>query len=116
MYVLDSGIDAQHPAFSGRVTAAAWSPPSRQFSPGASEQHPAPTYTPPSGHLDEETTGNRHAHGTQVASLIGGRGFGVNPDVRLVDVRVLDERGVGRTDDVLAALDFVTGEGACLHV
>ena len=109
VYVLDSGIQAHHPSFTGRVTTAAWSPPSRHIS-AASEQHSTPNDTLPTSHLDEESTGNRHAHGTQVASLIGGRGFGVNPDVRLVDVRVLDDRGVGRTDDVLAALDFVTGQ------
>jgi subtilisin family serine protease len=63
-----------------------------------------------------------HGHGTQVAGLIistlsslislgiiGGKGFGVNPLVNLIDVRVIDANGSARTDNIIAGLDFAVG-------
>ena len=51
------------------------------------------------------------AHGTQVASLINGRGFGVNGErVRIVDVKVLNHKGIGRIDSVLRGLNYVAGK------
>ena len=41
--------------------------------------------------------------------IIGGRKLGSAKRVRLVDVRVMDESGRGRVDDILAGLDFVVG-------
>ena len=52
-------------------------------------------------------------HGTHVAGLIGSSGalserryVGVAPGVKFVGLKVLDSRGVGRTSDVIAALEF----------
>jgi len=56
-------------------------------------------------------------HGTHVAGIIAGRAGvgasassyfngGIAPEARLVNVRVLDARGVGYTSDVLAGLDW----------
>lgn len=42
--------------------------------------------------------------------IIGSETYGVAPVARIVDVRVLDENGRGRTDEILAGLDFVMGD------
>jgi subtilisin family serine protease len=116
IYVLDSGIQANHPSLAGRVVAAAPScPPAAEYNATEVEYlAPLPSTIQSSGsNMGPEDFLGRPvgcAHGTQVASLIAGRGVGINDRARLVDVRVLDERGEGRTDDILAALDYVAGE------
>jgi serine protease AprX len=61
-------------------------------------------------------TADHFGHGTHVAGLIGGNGFystgtqytetfkGIAPNVNLVNLRVLDQNGVGRDSDVIAAI------------
>lgn len=56
-----------------------------------------------------------YGHGTHVAGLIGGvqgpldREYqGVAPGVNFVVLRVLDERGIGTTSDVIRAIEFAT--------
>lgn len=66
LYVLDSGIDARHAEFGGRV---AW---------GARFARHLP-----------DTSGHCRDHGTEMASLIGGRTTGSAPKVEIVDVVVL---------------------------
>ncbi|MGH8527854.1 MAG: S8 family peptidase, partial [Gammaproteobacteria bacterium] len=94
--VLDSGISANHPDFvrrnSSRVIASV------DFT-GSTRQ------------------GDADGHGTGVAGVVAGSGAasegyaanyaGVAPGANLIDVRVLDENGVGRTSNVLAALNWV---------
>ena len=53
-------------------------------------------------------------HGSHVAGIIGGMGetaygryMGMAPGARLVDVRVLDEDGNGKTSDVIAGIEWV---------
>src|SRR5262245_13762376 len=53
-------------------------------------------------------------HGSHVAGIIGGLGksdsgryMGMAPGARLVDVRVLDEDGNGKTSDVIAGLEWI---------
>jgi serine protease AprX len=52
-----------------------------------------------------------HEHGTHVAGILGGdwgsRVQGVCPDIRLIDLRVLDEQGHGDEFSVIAALQFI---------
>lgn len=57
-----------------------------------------------SGH--EAYTPPPHGHGTHVAGIIGGRG-GLCADIRLVDLRVLGEGGVGDEFAVLTALRYI---------
>jgi subtilisin family serine protease len=64
VYVIDSGIEADHSTFEGRATRD-WS------------------YT---GNTNDE-----HGHGTRVASIIGGKTFGIAKRARLHSVRVFNE-------------------------
>ncbi|WP_378784053.1 S8 family serine peptidase [Nonomuraea fastidiosa] len=74
--VLDTGVDATHPDLAGKVAA-------RQDFTG------------------QDATGDPHGHGTHVADTIAGAGAeggkGVAPGARLVDGRVLDASGQGRS-------------------
>jgi len=83
VYVLDTGIQSTHVTFDGRVT------------------HGFDAFN------DEYIRNDPHGHGTQVAGIIGGSMRGVNPNTRLINVRVLGPDGTGRVDDVIAGLDYV---------
>jgi len=55
-----------------------------------------------------------YGHGTHVAGTIGGNGYlsegrypGVAPQVNLVDVKVMDDLGIGTTSDVIAGLQWI---------
>jgi serine protease AprX len=52
-----------------------------------------------------------HEHGTHVAGILGGDWGelvkGVCPDIRLIDLRVLDDQGQGDEFSVIAALQFI---------
>ncbi|SRR5579871_870698 len=66
----------------------------------------------------DSTTGDKYGHGTHVAGLIGGTGAnsgaangyaatygGMAPNVNLINLRVLDQFGVGTDSQVIAAID-----------
>jgi serine protease AprX len=64
-----------------------------------------------------------YGHGSHVASLIGASGErtqylarGVAPDVRVIGLRVLDRKGVGRTSDVIAAIEFAVANRGALGI
>ena len=82
VYVLDTGIDAGHGDFEGRVTSG----------------------TDYVGDGRAATT-DCHGHGTHVAGTVGGATFGVAKRVTLVPMRVLGCDGSGDWSDVMAALD-----------
>ena len=78
-FVLDSGVQSDHPDFGGRVDAAA----------GHDEVG------------DGRGTEDCNGHGTHVAGTIGSTTYGVAKTVRIVPVRVL---GCGRTGSILDML------------
>lgn len=84
-YVIDTGIDAAHLEFGGRAR------------PG----------------FDAITSGGTaddcNGHGTHVAGTVGGATYGVAKQVSLVAVRVLGCTGSGSTSQVIAGVDWVTG-------
>jgi subtilisin family serine protease len=86
VYVLDTGIRFSHDDFGGR----------------ASTGYDAIT---PGG-----TAADCHGHGTHVAGTIGGSTYGVAKGVTLKSVRVLDCAGSGTDAQVLAGVDYVTGQ------
>lgn len=84
-YVIDTGIQASHPAFGNRVV--------RGFSTVGN---------------DPRTDCN--GHGTHVAGTVGGAGFGVAPGVSLVAIQVLDCDGSGSTAGVIDGVDRATAD------
>ncbi|MFC0526908.1 S8 family serine peptidase [Phytohabitans kaempferiae] len=84
--VLDSGIDATHPALAGRVTGQ------RNFT----EQN--------------EDDKDRSGHGTHVASTVAGSG-GVAPGARLLDGKVCVVGGCAESW-ILAGMEWAAAEGA----
>src|ERR1043165_5038132 len=95
--ILDSGISANHPDFAGtnnksRVIAAV-------------------------DFTGSSTTGDPYGHGTGVAGMAAGNGATSNgyqgnyagsaPGANLVDVRVLDNTGIGRISNVIAGINWV---------
>jgi subtilisin family serine protease len=84
-YVIDTGITYSHSDFGGRA-------------------HPG---------FDAITSGGGavdcNGHGTHVSGTIGGAKYGVAKAVNLIGVRVLDCSGSGTTAQVVAGIDWVTG-------
>ncbi|MFY0408498.1 S8 family peptidase [Solicola sp. PLA-1-18] len=83
-YVIDTGINAAHQDFGGRVSGG--------FTSIA----------------DGNGTNDANGHGTHVAGTVGGSSFGIAKGVSLVPVRVLDAEGSGTTSGVIAGVDWVT--------
>jgi subtilisin family serine protease len=83
-YIIDTGIRLSHQTFGGRAQTGF-----DAVDPGG-------------------TADDCHGHGTHVAGTVGGAEYGVAKGVNLYAVRVLDCRGSGMTDQVLAGIDWVT--------
>lgn len=82
VYVIDTGIQTDHPEFGGRAKAGY-----------------------------DATGGNGqdcYGHGTHVAGIIGGNTYGVAKGVTLYAVRVLGCDGSGTVADVIAGVEWVT--------
>ncbi|GAA4629177.1 S8 family serine peptidase [Actinoallomurus vinaceus] len=94
--VLDTGIDAAHPDFAGRIVAR------RSFVPG-----------------DADDVHDKYGHGTHVTSILAGTGAasggkyrGVAPDADLVIGKVLDDQGSGTDSEIIAGMEWAAGQGA----
>ena len=85
VYVLDTGLDLDHPEYADRVGE------------GFSAR----------GGIPEDDNG----HGTHVAGTAGGSTFGVAKDVTLHPVKVLTN-GSGSDSDVIRGIDFVTAHAS----
>ena len=86
--IVDSGIDKTHPCFGTRVV------------------HREVLTTLEQSTTNEDTRG----HGTFVAGIAGceAPGFaGAAPQAKLIDLDVMDDRGVARTSDVIAAAEWI---------
>ncbi len=84
-YIIDTGIRFTHTDFGGRAVTG--------FDA-----------------IDGGSADDGHGHGTHVAGTVGGTGFGVAKGVTLVGVRVLNNAGSGTTAQVVAGIDWVTGD------
>ncbi|ROT36137.1 cephalosporin C acetylhydrolase, partial [Sodiomyces alkalinus F11] len=79
-YVVDTGIDVNHPDFNGRAT---WG-----------------------GNFVDTDNTDGDGHGTHVAGTIGGTTFGVAKQTSLYAVKVLDANGFGTIAGVMAGMEF----------
>lgn len=95
--VIDSGIDAGHPAFAGRI-----SPLSMNFS-----SEGAPT-----------DISDTNGHGTHVAGIAAGDGSpgtaycGVAPEATILVCKVFNSSGFGSAGDISKAVDYAVQNGA----
>ncbi|ONI84768.1 hypothetical protein ALI22I_30195 [Saccharothrix sp. ALI-22-I] len=87
--VLDTGVDQTHPDLADAVVE------SRNFT-------------------DSDTDDDRVGHGTHVAATITGSGKyqGVAPDSKVLNGKVLDDRGSGRDSTVIAGMEWAAAAGA----
>ncbi len=93
VYVIDTGIDAGHPEFAGRVG-------------------PSANFVRQGRSVDPTDWNDCNGHGTHVAGTIGGSTTGVAKSVTLHAVRVLDCRGSGTWSGVISGIDWVAGQAA----
>lgn len=87
VYVLDTGINASHVDFTGRLASG--------------------TNTSGDGDMSDG-----QGHGTHVAGLAAGSRHGVARQATIVPVKVLDRHGEGSTSTVLAGIDWVLSHHA----
>jgi subtilisin family serine protease len=80
-YIIDTGIDPNHPDFGGRASSAFDAYGGSGF--------------------------DGNGHGTHVAGTIGSATYGVAPAAELFGVKVLSDSGSGSYDDVIAGIDWV---------
>jgi serine protease AprX len=90
--IVDSGIDASRPEFAGRIAANV----NLSTLPGNSP-------------------GDGRGHGTFVAGIAAGKLAGKDgaaPTAKLVSIDVMDDQGMARTSDVIAAADWILAHKA----
>jgi serine protease AprX len=90
--IVDSGIDATRPEFAGRIAANV----NLSTLPGNSP-------------------GDGRGHGTFVAGIAAGKlagRDGAAPTAKLVSIDVMDDQGMARTSDVIAAADWILANKA----
>jgi serine protease AprX len=95
--VVDSGIDASRADFSGRVKAQI-----NLVSTG-----------------NANGAGDGRGHGTFVAGIAAGNGVGyagAAPDADIVSLDVMDDKGSGKTSDVIAAADWIYRNKAAYNI
>jgi subtilisin family serine protease len=84
-YIIDTGIRFSHNDFGGRAVSG--------FDA-----------------IDGGSADDGNGHGTHVSGTVGGTSFGLAKAVTLVGVRVLNNAGSGTTAQVVAGIDWVTGD------
>ena len=94
IYILDTGINFDHEEFEYRAKYAGYDPVD-QFLRGANS-------------FQRMSGRDCHGHGTHVASLVGGKTFGVAKKASLYSVRVLRCENSAPLSTVLDGLDFVS--------
>jgi len=100
--VIDTGIDPAHPALAGHVAGDGYDFVADRL--GGVDQ---------SNGLDDDGDGyvdEAHGHGTHIASVV----LLINPDARILPLRVLDADGNGDSYDVADAILYAVDHGANL--
>lgn len=85
-YILDTGIDVEHPEFEGRATFA------KNFAGGSD--------------------GDAQGHGTHCAGTVGSKTYGVAKKTNLFAVKVLNDQGSGSTSGIVAGMEYTIEDSA----
>ena len=85
-YVLDTGVDIEHPEFEGR---AEWLE-----------------------NFADDSPADGQGHGTHVAGTIGGKTYGVSKKTSIFAVKVLGDDGSGTTSGIVKGMEFVSEDSA----
>ncbi|KAF1810962.1 subtilisin-like protein, partial [Eremomyces bilateralis CBS 781.70] len=83
IYVLDTGINIQHPGFQGSEV---------RF--GANM-------------VSRSNNNDNHGHGTMCAGVIAGKANGLSPRATTIAVKIASDQNVSQTDDVVAGIEWV---------
>lgn len=86
IYVVDTGVNAEHIAFNGRAKMG-W------------------TY-------DQSLNTDGDGHGTHVSGTAAGQTFGVAQGANIIGVKVLDDSGAGSTSNTIAGIDWILQQHA----
>ncbi|MEJ3656956.1 S8 family serine peptidase [Actinomycetes bacterium KLBMP 9759] len=84
IFVLDTGVDIDHPQFGGRASTAV--------------------------NTIDDLGGDCDGHGTVVAGIAASQDYGVAKEARVRSVKVLDCTGAGTLSSLLAGIEFVAGD------
>jgi subtilisin family serine protease len=101
--IVDSGVDPQQEDLAGKIVAQQYfvsNPSSSTCEQSAPAQNPA---------------ADDYGHGTHVSGIAAARGVGVSgvaPNASLVVAKVLDCKGNGNGNDVVAGIDWAVANGA----
>ena len=126
VYVLDTGVQADHPEFGSRVSAAGWSYrgdtsalnsyknstsiPTCTYDSANQQQDPAVYDAPATVVASDKGTLDNEGHGTHVAGIIAGSLTGVAKNVTIIPVRALDSCGNGTANMLYRALLWIKGD------
>ncbi|KNE58144.1 hypothetical protein AMAG_04959 [Allomyces macrogynus ATCC 38327] len=94
VYILDTGVTAQHPQLEGRAALG--------------------------GVFCSSCTGvtaaiDDHGHGSHVAGIVASKTYGVAKRATVVAVKILDRDGAGNTADLIAGLNYVVQQQKSLN-
>ena len=105
-YIIDSGIDIDHPDFEGRATFGA------SFVSNEAETDKSKYQQPlcPAGLPSWLLMGNADGHGTHVAGTTGSVSYGVAKKTNLIAVKVLNAEGSGKLSDVIAGIQWAVDD------
>ena len=110
VYVLDTGIDCNHPQFyrvAGDMSSGSRCEPGAHFGDGfARACQPCSDCADAAGCCSFDG----HSHGTHCAGTIAGLDTGVAKEATVVAVKVLSDTGSGSRDDILDSLDWVLSQ------
>jgi subtilisin family serine protease len=99
--VLDTGIDATHPEFAGRVV------------PGFDAQTGLADGPADFGATNDDEGHGTHVSGTIAAAADNGLGIaGIAPSTSIMPVKILDAKGGGTFGDMVAGMNWAIGHGA----